>query len=60
LVVPRSSLDLDQAERSRLLLDDGSWRDVELGPCDPLRCVVESGVEEGTRLGWVGAAAGAR
>ncbi|HEX2463127.1 MAG TPA: efflux RND transporter periplasmic adaptor subunit [Thermoanaerobaculia bacterium] len=55
LVVPRSSLKLDEAERPRLLLADGSWRDVELGPCDPLRCVVESGVEDGMRLGWVGA-----
>ena len=60
LVVPRSSLDLDEAERPRLRLADGSWRDVELGPCDALRCVVERGVEEGTSLGWVGAAVSAR
>jgi multidrug resistance efflux pump len=60
LVAPRASLDLDDPDRPRLLLADGSWRDVELGPCDPLRCVVESGVEEGARLGWVGAAGGSR
>ena len=60
LVVPRSSLDLEQAQRPRLLLADGSWREVELGPCDSLRCVVTSGVEDGTRLGWAGAEVSAR
>jgi HlyD family secretion protein len=60
LVVPRSSLRLDDAEHPRLLLANGSWLEVELGPCDALRCVVESGVEEGTRLGWAGAAVSAR
>ena len=47
-------------ERPRLLLADGSWREVELGPCDSLRCVIESGVEEGTRLGWAGGRRSAR
>jgi HlyD family secretion protein len=60
LVVPRSSLQLEDAEHPRLLLANGSWRDVQLGACDALRCVIESGVEEGTRLGWVGAAVSAR
>ena len=53
LVVPRSSLDLENPSEPRLLLADGSWRAVDLGPCDPLRCVVEAGVEEGARLGWI-------
>jgi multidrug resistance efflux pump len=60
LVVPRSSLDLSDVARPRVLLASGAWRDVVIGACDPLRCVVESGVEEGTRLGWVGAAVEAR
>ncbi len=52
LVAPRSSLDLADPERPRLLLADGSWSEVKLGPCDPLRCVIEAGAEEGTRLAW--------
>jgi hypothetical protein len=55
LVVPRSSLDLADPAKPRVLLASGSWRDVALGPCDPLRCVVEAGVEEGERLGRAGA-----
>jgi hypothetical protein len=60
LVVPRSSLDLEQTQPPRLLLADGSWREVELGPCDSLRCVIKSGVEDGTPLGWAAAAVRAR
>jgi hypothetical protein len=50
LVVPRASLDLTDPSKPRLLLADGSWRAV--GPCDPLRCVLDGGAEEGMQLGW--------
>jgi multidrug resistance efflux pump len=56
LIAPRASLDLSDPQHPRLLLADGSWTAVDLGPCDPLRCVVEDGAMEGTRLGWVAAA----
>ncbi|HEX2252158.1 MAG TPA: efflux RND transporter periplasmic adaptor subunit [Thermoanaerobaculia bacterium] len=49
LLAPRAALD-ESAEPARLQLAGGDQREVELGPCDALVCVVEEGVEEGTRL----------
>lgn len=49
LLAPRRALDLAVAA-PRARLADGSWREVELGPCDAHRCVVRGGLEEGTRL----------
>jgi multidrug efflux pump subunit AcrA (membrane-fusion protein) len=49
LVIPRAALDFS-SEPARALLSDGSEAEVQLGPCDALSCVVEAGLEEGTRL----------
>lgn len=49
LLAPRRALDLAGAA-PRAHLGGGEWRDVELGPCDAHRCVVEAGLEEGARL----------
>lgn len=54
LLIPRQSLtwleDTPPIRRSRALLADGSWRDVELGACNPMVCVLNSGLDEGARL----------
>lgn len=49
LLAPRRALDLAGAA-PRAHLGGGEWRDVELGPCDAHLCIVEAGLEEGTRL----------
>lgn len=49
LLVPRAALDFS-AERPRVFLAGGGPREVRLGPCDALFCVVEQGLEEGARL----------
>jgi hypothetical protein len=49
LLAPRRALDLAGAA-PRAHLGGGTWREVELGPCDAHRCVVAAGLEEGTRL----------
>jgi multidrug efflux pump subunit AcrA (membrane-fusion protein) len=49
LVIPRAALDF-ASEPVRALLADGSAADVRLGPCNATSCVLEEGVEEGTRL----------
>ncbi|HEX9944921.1 MAG TPA: efflux RND transporter periplasmic adaptor subunit, partial [Thermoanaerobaculia bacterium] len=49
LLVPRAALDLSGA-RPRALLAGGGGAEVRLGPCAATRCVVESGLKEGTRL----------
>jgi len=49
LVIPRAALDFS-FEPARALLADGTATEVQLGPCDALSCVVEAGVEVGTRL----------
>jgi len=49
LLVPRAGLDLS-AERPRARLAAGGFREVRLGPCDSSFCVVEQGLDEGTRL----------
>ena len=49
LLVPRGALDLSAA-RPRVLLATGGAAEVRLGPCSADECVVESGVQAGTRL----------
>lgn len=49
LLVPRSALDFSGA-KPRVFLANGGSRDVRLGPCDASFCVVEQGLEDGTRL----------
>ena len=49
LLVPRTALDLSGA-KPRVLLAGGGGAEVRLGPCGANECVVESGVEDGTRL----------
>jgi HlyD family secretion protein len=49
LLVPRQALDLSGA-RPRVLLAAGGAAEIRLGPCSATECVVESGVEAGTRL----------
>jgi hypothetical protein len=49
LLAPRRALDL-AGPTPRARLADGGWSDVTLGPCDAHRCVVTSGLAEGTRL----------
>ena len=56
LRVPRESLDLSDLAAPRVRLRDGSWRSVELGPCEPLYCVVTSGLADGDQLGRAGGA----
>ena len=57
LLVPRVALDFT-AERPRVILAGGATREVRLGPCDASFCVVEQGLEEGTRLSGGGGGAG--
>lgn len=49
LLVPRAALDLSGA-RPRALLAGGGAAEVRLGPCAASDCVVESGLQAGTRL----------
>jgi multidrug resistance efflux pump len=49
LLVPRVALDLS-GKRPRALLAAGGAAEVRLGPCAANECVLESGLEEGTRL----------
>jgi len=53
VVVPRESTDLTDLAEPRVLLADGSWRSVTLGPCGPLECVVDAGIEAGAAVGRV-------
>lgn len=53
LLVPRAALDLASTP-PRLALASGQTREVRLGACGPLECVVEEGVEPGLQLRpWV-------
>ena len=52
LLIPRHSLDVSRSA-PRALLADGTWVPVSLGACDLSRCVVASGLEDGTELGRV-------
>jgi multidrug efflux pump subunit AcrA (membrane-fusion protein) len=49
LLAPRAALDMS-ADRPRAALAKGGDAEVRLGPCNASECVVESGLEEGTRL----------
>lgn len=49
LTVPRRSLRWRETG-AEARLARGDWRAVELGPCDAVVCVLESGLEEGTEL----------
>lgn len=49
LLVPRAALDFSGG-KTRALLASGGAADVRLGPCGPEKCVVEAGLQEGTRL----------
>jgi multidrug resistance efflux pump len=49
LLVPRAALDLASG-KPKALLAGGGTADVKLGPCGPNECVVESGLQDGTRL----------
>lgn len=49
LLAPRAALDFsDRTPRARL--ENGTMKDVQLGQCNALDCVVASGLEEGERL----------
>jgi len=56
LLAPRAALDL-AASPPRALLAAGRWAPVSLGECDPLSCVVLSGLAAGERLRPLAAAA---
>jgi HlyD family secretion protein len=56
LMVPRTSLDWSRDE-PQVGLAGGRIVPVQLGPCNAFQCVVESGLEEGERLGRVEEAA---
>jgi len=49
LVAPRIALDMEE-EKPLLLLAGGSNREVLLGPCNTLECVIEDGAVEGELL----------
>jgi multidrug resistance efflux pump len=49
LLVPRAAVDLSGA-KPRVLLAGGGTAEVRLGPCAATECVVEDGVQTGTRL----------
>ena len=50
LIAPREALDLT-ADPPRARRANGSWVDIEVGSCNALACIVESGLDEGTRMG---------
>jgi multidrug resistance efflux pump len=58
LLVPRAALDFS-AKTPRTRLGDGTMKDVELGPCNALECVISSGLEEGTRVAQIVEVSGA-
>jgi len=49
LLAPREALDLS-GEKPRVRLANGELRDVRIGPCNELVCVIEEGLAAGTRL----------
>lgn len=52
LLVSRAAVDFTSST-PRVRLAGGSTKDVKLGPCNAFDCVVESGLEEGTRVASV-------
>lgn len=49
LLAPRAAIDFSN-KAPRAKLDNGSFKDVKLGPCNALDCVVTDGLQEGDRL----------
>ncbi len=49
LLAPRAALDLG-SKPPRARLADGAWREVSLGPCGPLECVLLKGLAAGEQL----------
>ena len=49
LLIPRAAIDLGAPE-PRALLRDGSWTEIEIGPCSAQNCVLVGGLVEGARL----------
>jgi multidrug resistance efflux pump len=49
LLVPRAALDVS-GRSPRVLLADGTAREVRLGPCDASFCVVQGGLDAGAKL----------
>jgi hypothetical protein len=52
LIAPRAAIDFS-ARSPRVRLNDGGMKDVKLGPCNALECVVTQGLEEGERLAQI-------
>lgn len=50
VLVPRRTLEREGRSEARLHLASGGTAEVVLGPCNELECVIEDGVEPGTRL----------
>jgi hypothetical protein len=49
LLAPRAALDL-AGKTPRARTSSGAMKDVKLGPCNALDCVITSGLEDGERL----------
>ena len=49
LLAPRAALDFTQ-DPPKVMLAEGGEKEVHLGPCNALECVVEDGVEERVAL----------
>jgi len=49
LLIPRAAIDLGAPE-PRALRRDGSWTEIEIGPCSAQNCVLVNGLTEGVRL----------
>jgi multidrug resistance efflux pump len=52
LLAPRAALDFS-SKSPRVKLANGEMKDVKLGPCNALECVVTSGLVEGDRLAHI-------
>lgn len=52
LLAPRAAIDFSAA-KPRLRLENGTMKEVTLGPCNALECVVTGGAREGERLGAI-------
>lgn len=52
LIAPRAAIDFS-AKSPRARLDNGAMKEVKLGPCNALECVVTQGLDEGERLAQI-------
>jgi len=50
VAVSRRAIDFGHRP-ARLRMADGEWREIDLGVCDSMRCLIADGVEVGERLG---------